>query len=173
MNPSDRVAFAECMAPFMSIYERQLTNLVLDVWWGALADYPLADVKIALALHTKDPDEGKFRPTPAHIINHLVRTIPEMRRNSRNLLRRQYQDRRNEIEAKQYMLANDHKHGLLEPDEYQRRMYAIARELSDLNAMPQFEPLLAMNGSAGENQSYRPPRRREFKGMQRLDPSEP
>lgn len=143
MKPTDRAAFAECMAPFASVYGLQLTTLVLDVWWGALAEYPLEDVRTALALHVKDPDIGMFKPTPAHIINHLARTIPDMRRQARNKLQREYLTRRNEIEAKQYMVANDRKLGLLESEEYQRRMYELAQELSALNALPYFEPLLS------------------------------
>lgn len=143
MLPSERAAFAECMSPFFTIYGVSLTPLVLDVWWGALCTYSLADVRTAMALHVQDPDVGMYKPTPAHIINHLARTIPDMRRQARNKLQREYLTRRNEIEAKQYMVANDRKLGLLEPEEYQRRMYELAQELSALNALPYFEPLLS------------------------------
>lgn len=143
MKPSDRAAFAECMAPFASVYGLQLTPLVLDVWWGALAEFHLDDVKTALALHVKDPEAGMYRPTPAHIINHLTHTIPESRREARNRLQREYLALRNTIEAKQYMVANDRKLGLLKDDEYQRLMYELAQEMSALNALPRFEPLLS------------------------------
>jgi hypothetical protein len=136
MRGSDGKEFSQCVAQFASIYGVEMTPMMFDVWWGALYEYPLEDVKIALALHVKDPDAGMFRPTPAHVLNHLARTIPEMRRKSRNSLQREYQTLRNVIEAKQLMLMNDRKLGLLEPDEYQRRMYELARDLSDLNALP-------------------------------------
>lgn len=144
MQASDRKAFAECMAPFASIYRQELTPLVLDVWWGALYEYPFDDVKIALALHVKDPDAGMFPPTPAHIIKHLTTTIPESRRSARNRLQREYRTLRNDIEARQLMVANDRRNRLLEPEEYQRRMYALAQEMSELNATPRFAPLLAL-----------------------------
>lgn len=80
MTPVDRKAFALAMSRLFALYHDELTDAVLDAWWGVLAAYPLAEVLEAMTAHAADPKAGMYRPLPAHLIGHLTETLPARRR---------------------------------------------------------------------------------------------
>lgn len=71
MQQSDAKSFAMAMDRLFSIYGAQITKAMREAWWGALSEFKLGEVMEAMTLHAKDPDGGRFVPTPAHIIQQL------------------------------------------------------------------------------------------------------
>ena len=72
MKSTDKPAFAVAVAGCLTeIYDKAVSPALLDVWFAALAPYPLADVQTAIAAHVADPETGRFAPKPADIIGHL------------------------------------------------------------------------------------------------------
>lgn len=80
MIDADRPLFSRAMTRLFAIYNDELTDALLHAWWGALEGYTLEDVQAAMSAHATDPKAGMFRPTPAHIVNHLTTTLAERRR---------------------------------------------------------------------------------------------
>lgn len=83
MNQIDRPQFAGAMTRLFAIYGDELTDSLLDAWWGVLAGYDLREVRFAMNAHATDPDKGRFRPTPADIIRHITETLPAHRAKQR------------------------------------------------------------------------------------------
>lgn len=79
MQPADRATFAIAMTRLFAIYGDELTDALLDAWWGVLGPYELRDVRWAMNAHATDPDKGRFRPTPADIIRHITETLPAVK----------------------------------------------------------------------------------------------
>jgi hypothetical protein len=71
MNPTDRSGFSELLTLVAETYGRDFPRARMKLWWRLLEDYDLADVQAAVMAHLRDPDGGRFMPTPAHIIRHL------------------------------------------------------------------------------------------------------
>lgn len=80
MEAADRSIFAKAMDRLFSIYSAEITANMRDAWWGALSSYPLGHVLAGMDAHAKDPDNGRFRPTPAHVIAGVERAMGEHRR---------------------------------------------------------------------------------------------
>lgn len=80
MEASDRGMFAKAMDRLFSIYGAEITTNMRDAWWGALSSYPLGHVLAGMDAHAKDPDNGRFRPTPAHVIAGIERAMEDHRR---------------------------------------------------------------------------------------------
>lgn len=75
MDTTDRPTFAKAMDRLFSIYGGEITTNMRDAWWGALSQFPLGHVLAGMDAHAKDPDNGRFRPTPAHVIGGIERAI--------------------------------------------------------------------------------------------------
>jgi hypothetical protein len=71
MIDSDKPRFQEQLTAVMSFYERDVSHLVLSVWWGACAPFDLEQVTKAFTSHATDPDRGQFPPKPADIVRIL------------------------------------------------------------------------------------------------------
>lgn len=74
MTDADRDAFAETLAAVYALYRAELSAAVLEIWWRALAPYPIGAVKAALGRHATNPDEGRFLPKPADVVREIVGT---------------------------------------------------------------------------------------------------
>jgi hypothetical protein len=62
MQQADFARFRSVMAGLAELYQRELSNTLLDVYWLALRDWTLADFEAASA---KLMQSGQFMPRPA------------------------------------------------------------------------------------------------------------
>lgn len=72
MRIEDKTEFTKLLAASMAIYERQITSGFVDIFFSAMASYPLEVVREALNRHLQDPDGGRFAPKPADLIRQVV-----------------------------------------------------------------------------------------------------
>ncbi len=49
------------------MYEKEMTKMVIDLYWLALNDLELKAVERALQIHMRDTDRGRFMPKPADL----------------------------------------------------------------------------------------------------------
>ncbi|RXJ70765.1 hypothetical protein CS022_22305 [Veronia nyctiphanis] len=72
MDLSEKTLFAELMCLTASLYMKEpLSRPSLGIYWNALKDFPLEDVRRALDLHLRNTDTGQFFPKPADIIRQM------------------------------------------------------------------------------------------------------
>lgn len=71
MNASDRRPFAEMLGAVYELYNRNLSEAILSMWWEALNRYDLDSVRSALNRHAMNPDSGQFIPKPADLVREL------------------------------------------------------------------------------------------------------
>jgi hypothetical protein len=163
MDKKDTHDFGVAMTRLFAIYGEALTDNLLSAWWGVLSSYALDEVKLAMNHHAKDPAAGRFRPTPADIIRHLTETIPAARRLAADALRRDYTERLGLLVDAQLRDATDCRLGLISPEENTERQKRHAGAVRALRAEPKYGRVLARDAAP----------RREVRGLQRLDPSDP
>ncbi|GJH00248.1 DUF6475 domain-containing protein [Paraburkholderia terrae] len=72
MKPNEIRQFGEILRRTFSVYGKELTPDMLEVWFDALAAYTLEDVATALSRHLRDADSGRFAPKPADVVAHLA-----------------------------------------------------------------------------------------------------
>ncbi|MCA8326107.1 hypothetical protein [Burkholderia cepacia] len=72
MLPEDFDNFARVLDAAYSLHSKSLTADARALFFAALGDYSLADVRKALSAHVKDPQRGQFPPKPADIIAQLA-----------------------------------------------------------------------------------------------------
>lgn len=72
MRIEDKSEFGKLLAASMSIYERQITTSVVDLFFAAMGQYSLEVVREALSRHLQDPEGGRFAPKPADLIRQIV-----------------------------------------------------------------------------------------------------
>lgn len=75
MQDSDRKRFAEIMMFTCENYKRECTESIVKMYFKFLADHSIEEIAKAFNKHLGDPDQGKFWPTVAHIIDKLPRRI--------------------------------------------------------------------------------------------------
>lgn len=68
MRTEDREALSAMLAKIMTVYGKTITSGFVDVFFDALANYPLEDVRRGLNAHVQNPDSGQFPPKPADIV---------------------------------------------------------------------------------------------------------
>lgn len=71
MRPEDRREFNTLLVTAMAVYERQITAALGDLFFAALGQYSMDQVRDAMARHLQDPVDGKFSPKPADLIRHI------------------------------------------------------------------------------------------------------
>lgn len=69
MTPTDKAEFASIIKATMNLYNREVTNEVLHLWWAALEHLPMESVRTAIQAHIQG-DGGHFPPLPADVIKH-------------------------------------------------------------------------------------------------------
>jgi Domain of unknown function (DUF6475) len=74
MYPADKKRFAACLLGMSEIYNREISQSVVSMWWEALKSWDVQAVEAAFAKHIKSPDIGQFMPKPADIVRMLVGT---------------------------------------------------------------------------------------------------
>ncbi|HFV9295575.1 TPA: DUF6475 domain-containing protein [Serratia fonticola] len=71
MNDTEKPKFAQSMAAIGEIYGREISEVVVGIYWNALKIYEMAEVQKAFQGHTRDTDNGQFFPKPADLIRHI------------------------------------------------------------------------------------------------------
>lgn len=77
MRSTDRKQFAATLAAVYSLYRSELSEAVLQMWWGALSGYEIEAIASALTAHTSNPDTGQFLPKPADVVKMLGGTTKD------------------------------------------------------------------------------------------------
>lgn len=72
MKADDRIPFAELLAMVSEIYSREVSREKARAWFALLRDHDIGRVREAFMAHMRDPDQGRFMPTPAHILGKLT-----------------------------------------------------------------------------------------------------
>lgn len=68
MEHVDREAFGRLMVGMGELYHRQVSKMLIKLYWDVLEHFGWQDVMTAFEAHVKDPDAGQFMPKPADII---------------------------------------------------------------------------------------------------------
>ena len=55
-------------------YRTEINPALVAVFWKFFAEVPSVKFAEALESHISDPDQGRFFPTPAHVLGYLVKT---------------------------------------------------------------------------------------------------
>ncbi|EBO0868530.1 phosphohydrolase [Salmonella enterica] len=71
MNESERPKFAQSMAAIGEIYGKDISEVMIGIYWNALKPYPVEDVMRSFQGHTRDTDNGQFFPKPADLLRHI------------------------------------------------------------------------------------------------------
>lgn len=71
MDSDDRPGFAELLNKTAAIYNRQMSEFELEMWWDCTSHRALTDIEQAIRRHVQDPDRGQFMPKPADISRQL------------------------------------------------------------------------------------------------------
>ncbi len=71
MNDSEKPKFAQSMAAIGEIYGKDISEVMVGIYWNALKPYPVEDVMRSFQGHTRDTDNGQFFPKPADLLRHI------------------------------------------------------------------------------------------------------
>ena len=75
MRDNEKHDFAKLMTTTMAVYEKTVNNSdVISLWWNALSEHELHDVRNAFSIHIK---QGEFVPKPANILSILNLLHPD------------------------------------------------------------------------------------------------
>jgi hypothetical protein len=73
MKQSDFDRFHAMLSGVMAMWDKVPTAQTIAVWFRALEGYDIATLSAAFSAHMRDPQNGKFEPKPAHIIEQIER----------------------------------------------------------------------------------------------------
>jgi hypothetical protein len=71
MQANDQPEFLRLMASLGSLYGKPMDKPLVEMYWGALQQFGLPEVKRALQAHIHHPDTGQYMPKPADVVRHL------------------------------------------------------------------------------------------------------
>lgn len=136
MTTDDRAQFALAMTRLFAVYGDELTDALLESWWGLLQGYDLREIRLAMNCHATDPQWGHRRPAPSDIIKHLTETLPARRREAHVAKVRALREKIEPLDERFRRLKSALDLGIL-PDESKRKVYAemngIAMQTAALN----------------------------------------
>ena len=72
MIDTDRERFATALLATFEVYGKELSDMVVKVWWASLKPHNIDDVCSALTKHISDPERGQFPPKPADVIRFMA-----------------------------------------------------------------------------------------------------
>lgn len=67
MTNDDKQKFASQLAGVYSLYGKELSDVVIAIWWRSMERFDVDAVVDAFSRHVLSPDTGKFLPRPADI----------------------------------------------------------------------------------------------------------
>lgn len=73
MKPSDLAEFNAILSECLSMWGNPPSAGITATWFRTLAGYDLPTLSAAFSAHMRDPQNGKFEPKPAHIIEQIER----------------------------------------------------------------------------------------------------
>ncbi len=136
MTADDRAQFALAMTRLFAVYGDELTDALLESWWGLLQGYDLREIRLAMNCHATDTQWGHRRPAPSDIIRHLTETLPARRREAHVAKVRALREKIEPLDERFRRLKSALDLGIL-PDESKRKVYAemngIAMQTAALN----------------------------------------
>ena len=68
MNKSDDIKFSEIMATMSELYEMNISDVVMEIWFKTLEEFPIDTISTAVFDYMKNPDVGRYKPKPADIV---------------------------------------------------------------------------------------------------------
>lgn len=68
MKRDDAPQFKQTLAAVYSLYGKEITPMVLTIWFEALKGYDVKAISDALSRHCVNPDNGQFLPKPADVV---------------------------------------------------------------------------------------------------------
>ena len=68
MHAADLSEFSELVQKVMNYYRRDCTDGLIDLYWEGLQCYELNSVRLAIGVHMRDPEDGKFEPRISNIV---------------------------------------------------------------------------------------------------------
>ena len=71
MNNQDLPRFTQIFMGVCEIYQRNTSEVFIELYWRALQQFELSAVEAAFNAHTRDPDHGNRMPLPADIVRLL------------------------------------------------------------------------------------------------------
>ena len=71
MQPDDRHKLATILAYIGELYDKNISKILIEIYWSALQDFELDEVKRAFKTHVSNPDCGRFFPKPADIVRFI------------------------------------------------------------------------------------------------------
>lgn len=77
MQQHERGAFAGLLTDVMAYYGKDVSEFLIDVWWGAFESFEMEQISKALQRHACDPERGQFAPKVADITRALSGTSTE------------------------------------------------------------------------------------------------
>lgn len=77
MEKCDFGAFAEMLEAALGAYGKTASESTVGIWFSALREFSLGEVRHAFGAHLKDVERGRFAPLPADLIGHIPSGHPE------------------------------------------------------------------------------------------------
>ena len=71
MNKQDKSQFAALMTGIAELYQKKISNTMLNIYWRALKRFDLCDVQRAVDAHVIDPEAGQFMVKPSDVVRHI------------------------------------------------------------------------------------------------------
>lgn len=68
MQASDLNDFSEMVQKVMNYYRRDCSDGLIDLYWEGLQCYELDSIRLAIGVHMRDPEDGKFEPRISNIV---------------------------------------------------------------------------------------------------------
>lgn len=77
MKNEDKRAFFDLMMAAGEVYGREVTQPMAAIYFSALANVSIEQVKNAMMAHMQNPDSGQFFPKPADLIKQMTGTTKQ------------------------------------------------------------------------------------------------
>lgn len=68
MHAADLSEFSELVQKVMNYYRRDCSDGLIDLYWDGLQCYELNSIRLAIGVHMRDPEDGKFEPRISNIV---------------------------------------------------------------------------------------------------------
>ena len=84
MNNEDKKEFKILMLGAGDIFNKQIANPLLQIYFTSLAQFSIEEVSAAMTAHFIDPDQGAFFPKPADLVKQIKGTSKDQKRSIEN-----------------------------------------------------------------------------------------
>lgn len=71
MNARDLPEFTLLLTGFCVLYGKPVSEMLIELYWGALESFEFDAVKKAFQAHLSNPDTGQFMPKPADVMRYV------------------------------------------------------------------------------------------------------